>query len=585
MTSASAGSRGQPRRRSQCRGGAQAMATNAAKRNGTTMSRACCKAAATITRQVVASRVLRAADMRASGGGGRRRRAGEMGRRQVQAQQQVADGRGQHRAQDDADLVFDQQFGHGAVRQRGHEQAHGEAHAAQGGHAGEGRPAHALGQAAEPQCHGQRGEQADADRLAEEQAEQDAEGERVGQAVRRDVQQIDAGVEEREQGQDQERHPRVHAVLQDDERRVRVAGQAVGGDREGQRDAGDGRVHAGLEHEVPHGDAEQHVGRGVEDAQAVEGEQGREAAGRVQQVDEMQVAGVVQGDDEHGAQVVQNGQRQQEHLEPGRHAGAEHHQHAQRERDVGRGRNRPAAQGGGVAVVEGGEHEAGDQHAAEGGEGRQGGVPGVGEMAGDELALELQADQEEEDRHQAVVDPQQRGLLQRDGAEVQMHRPVQQQRVLVLPAGVGDDEGGQRADDQHEAAVGLDLQEVADRNADVAPHPAEGKRGEAHGFSGRGRRIAGVLYCSRCGPGGRGCGTGGSARSGARVRPAGGPCGLHDGCAVAHGRARAGVWAVAGILRGFGNASERRRGAGPAGRSRRLRGVRKEARRGGCKQI
>jgi hypothetical protein len=81
-------------------------------------------------------------------------------------------------------------------------------------------------------------------------------------------------------------------------------------------------------------------------------------------------------------------------------------QHRQRKRDVGGGRDGPAAQR--VASCAGGDQEVehrGRSHAPDcrgDGQRRPARVP---QVTGDELALELQADDEEEDRQQAVRRP------------------------------------------------------------------------------------------------------------------------------------------------------------------------------------
>ena len=40
------------------------------------------------------------------------------------------------------------------------------------------------------------------------------------------------------------------------------------------------------------------------------------------------------------------------------------------------------------------------------------------QLALDDLALDLEADEEEEDRHQAVVDPEQQRLVESEGADL-----------------------------------------------------------------------------------------------------------------------------------------------------------------------
>jgi hypothetical protein len=71
----------------------------------------------------------------------------------------------------------------------------------------------------------------------------------------------------------------------------------------------------------------------------------------------------------------------------------------QRERDVGHGRDGPAVQGA-VAGVEVDQHVdgGGGRNPAEGGEDGQCGAGRVAQVAGDELALELEPDDGEEDR-------------------------------------------------------------------------------------------------------------------------------------------------------------------------------------------
>ena len=58
-----------------------------------------------------------------------------------------------------------------------------------------------------------------------------------------------------------------------------------------------------------------------------------------------------------------------------------------------------------AAGVDGEVEQAGHDHPADRGDGREGGAPRLAQLAVDELALDLQPDDEEEDRHQPVVDP------------------------------------------------------------------------------------------------------------------------------------------------------------------------------------
>ena len=97
--------------------------------------------------------------------------------------------------------------------------------------------------------------------------------------------------------------------------------------------------------------------------------------------------------------------------------GGQHREHRQRKRDVGGDRHRPAVDVFGVPGgqvdrdVDGGGHD----HPAECGCDRQRGACRVAQVAGDELALELQPDHEEEDRQQPVGGPRRNTQIQVQG--------------------------------------------------------------------------------------------------------------------------------------------------------------------------
>ncbi|MNT06876.1 hypothetical protein D3C72_1415590 [compost metagenome] len=84
--------------------------------------------------------------------------------------------------------------------------------------------------------------------------------------------------------------------------------------------------------------------------------------------------GIEEGDDDDDPQVIHDSQGQQENLQAGRHPLAEQRHHPEGEGDVGCGRNGPAGPGHFVFVVEEGIDERRGQHAAHGGDGREGGL-------------------------------------------------------------------------------------------------------------------------------------------------------------------------------------------------------------------
>jgi hypothetical protein len=181
----------------------------------------------------------------------------------------------------------------------------------------------------------------------------------------------------------------------------------------GDEDAGDRRVHAGAEEQQPHRHADDRVDRGGAHPTAVRrDQQGQEDGGRAE-VGPVQRVGVEDRDHQHGAEVVGDGQGGEEDLERGRHAVAEQRHDADGERDVGGHRHAPAA--GRVARrVQREVERGGQEHAADGAGDREHRLARSRQLAGEDLALDLEADDEEEDRHQAVVDPEVQWLDERD---------------------------------------------------------------------------------------------------------------------------------------------------------------------------
>ena len=153
----------------------------------------------------------------------------------------------------------------------------------------------------------------------------------------------------------------------------------------------------------PGREPEQQVDRAVADAapgeHPVDGEQ-RDAD---QQRQPAHVAAVEDGDDREPDQVVDDRERQQVGAHPvGQPLAADQGQRAERERGVGRHRRAPAVRGAAAGVdreVDRDRH----QHAAEPGQERQRHPAAHPQLAHVELAARLQADDEEEQRHQPGV--------------------------------------------------------------------------------------------------------------------------------------------------------------------------------------
>ena len=104
--------------------------------------------------------------------------------------------------------------------------------------------------------------------------------------------------------------------------------------------------------------------------------------------------------------------------------------------------------------------ERGHGHAAQRGDHGQRGGLGVAQLPGDQLALELDAGDEEEDGEQPVGRPVLDGQVEaeRGGAEVEVADGL----VAVAERGVRPDQRGDRGDQQQDAADGLGAQRVRD---------------------------------------------------------------------------------------------------------------------------
>ena len=147
--------------------------------------------------------------------------------------------------------------------------------------------------------------------------------------------------------------------------------------------------------------------------------------------------------------------REKQHAQRRADAAPEEREHADREGDVGRGRNRPAVPRG--LARERQVDQGGGEDAARRRHERQGRLRRRRERAVVDLAADLKADHEEEDGHQDFVDE-----------EVQRELPGQARRIperCKRPMHAGIREGERRAGggEQHQAARRLDAQELLER--------------------------------------------------------------------------------------------------------------------------
>ena len=182
----------------------------------------------------------------------------------------------------------------------------------------------------------------------------------------------------------------------------------------------------------------------------------------------MDVVGVDHGDDQQRHDVVDHEHGQQERADPVGDVVPDQDEEAQRQGRVGRHRDAPAV-GAGAAGVDREVERDRHHHAEEAGSDGQEEPAAVPQVAEVDLAPRLQADDEEEEGHQAAVDPgpQVAGDAVVAEAEAERRRP----EPLVGVADVGPQERDDDRGDEDARTAGLGLQERPHRGRELAPSP------------------------------------------------------------------------------------------------------------------
>ena len=244
------------------------------------------------------------------------------------------------------------------------------------------------------------------------------------------------------------------------------AGGCIGIREQSHREAGDDRVDSGLEEGDPEGHAEAGVEKTAVQLGRLGGEDDPEEQDRGNERPHRKVPGVRGRDHDERDEIVDHHDGQHERAEPVREARADEREHAERERGVGRHRSAPAVRRG-TAAVQREEDGDRDEHAAETGQERQRGAATLAQLAHVELPSRLEADDEEEERHQAGVDPAAQVLgdagVAEANRELRPPDPVVRRGVRVHPG-----ERGHRGGQQQHGAPRLGAEEVAQRRPEAA---------------------------------------------------------------------------------------------------------------------
>jgi hypothetical protein len=228
-----------------------------------------------------------------------------------------------------------------------------------------------------------------------------------------------------------------------------------------------GGVDSGEQHQPPQSRAEHQIGCEPSYLQSVEADQQQGSDASPTQRREVELRRVEDGDHQHRPQVIDDGQGGEEYLQAGGNPRAQQGQYAQREGDVGGRRYGPPTQGFGIRCIDGGIDQPRNDHTARRGDPGERAVGPGGELAVQELAFDLQADEQKEQGHQPVVDPVQHVEPAQGGVE-NLEVASRQRRV-------GYEEGQRRCAHEENSAGGLAIEEFAeDRRA---------TNGRAHGVA------------------------------------------------------------------------------------------------------
>ena len=204
------------------------------------------------------------------------------------------------------------------------------------------------------------------------------------------------------------------------------------------------------------------------EAKGAENQDGSVEQERHGQRHEVDRAGVHRRDDDERDDVVDHDDREHEGAQAIREARPDQREQTERERGVGRHRDAPAVRRR-TAGVEGEVDGDRGRCASQSRDERQREPSPLPQLAEVELPARLEADDEEEERHQPAVHPA--AQVERDARSAQVDRePRRPDRVVGARVDVHPDQRGGRRREQHGGAARLRAQELPQRRLD-APRP------------------------------------------------------------------------------------------------------------------
>ncbi len=240
-----------------------------------------------------------------------------------------------------------------------------------------------------------------------------------------------------------------------------------GGYGHAEHDARDRRVHAGMVHGVPERGPRGRVAEPPLHVSAVHGHEHEGNDGRRQKPGNVQAVAVEQRDDQYAADVVEDRKRRKEDDEAVGNAALEQGEAPHRKSDVRRHGNGPS-HAAWARVVESHEDGRRHDHPAHGGDGGQGRSRRRAELAAGELPFDLHSHDDEEERHQPVVDELEHREARPKAARTEGERPGPRAPVYRRQIGVGPGERQHCGEEEEDPTGRFELEERLDGPDDGA---------------------------------------------------------------------------------------------------------------------
>ena len=196
---------------------------------------------------------------------------------------------------------------------------------------------------------------------------------------------------------------------------VAMAEPRPGRQQQADRHARDRRMHARPEDADPHHGAEQHIGDRRHPAQPQQSDDAQIGRGRHPQEHRLHRRGIGEGDHQQPEHIVDRREGQQHRAHGRRQSRREHRDDRQAERGIHRRHHAPAMRGRRTPVERQIDRHRHHQPADRARHRKQRGLARR-ERSLDEFALHLRPDDQEEQRHQQVVDPFRRRPCECPGA-------------------------------------------------------------------------------------------------------------------------------------------------------------------------